>query len=223
MSGGVRWSLSGTLRARTLPESGMTGADDAAVAWRAHPVRFRPVGTERKEGAMFSVVWGVFATALGWTVASDFRGAAHRFHALSHAVVPFGGARATYLGVGFFRLAAGVFALAGPVVLVSGLVEVWHGGVGPDGPLPIPVWFVVAEAIVVGAVLWRTWRCSGVLRREWDAGHGPRRAAVAGVTAAAAAFVVMSGLGQGTWMTACWSVGGLCGLVLLLGEPTDRP
>ncbi|MFZ4301648.1 hypothetical protein ACOZE3_27505 [Streptomyces cinereoruber] len=87
---------------------------------------------------MFSVVWGVFATALGWTVATDFRGAAHRFHAFSQAAVPFGGG-VPVVGVGFFRLLAAVFALAGPVVLAGGLVDVWRGEAGAGGLPPIPV------------------------------------------------------------------------------------
>ncbi len=41
---------------------------------------------------LFSVAWGVWATGFGWIVATDFRGAAHRFHSLSQRSVPFGGA-----------------------------------------------------------------------------------------------------------------------------------
>ncbi|MFD3993433.1 hypothetical protein [Streptomyces sp. NPDC058583] len=172
---------------------------------------------------MFSVAWGVFATTLGWIVATDFRGAAHRFHTLSHAVMPFGGVGASVVGVGFFRLLAGVFALAGPVVLVGGLMDVWRGEAGSDSLPPIPAWFVVVEATVVGVVLWRTWRRSGVLRREWDAGNGLRRAAVAGLTTSAVAVVVTLGFGWGTWMIVSWLAGGLCGLALLLGDQPGKP
>ncbi|MEU3605472.1 hypothetical protein AB0E83_08420 [Streptomyces sp. NPDC035033] len=172
---------------------------------------------------MFSVAWGVFATALGWIVATDFRGAAHRFHALSHAVMPFGGVGVSVVGVGFFRLLAGVFALVGPVVLVGGLMDVWRGEARSDRLPPIPIWFVVVEATIVGVVLWRIWRHTGVLRREWGAGSGPRRAAVAGLTASAVAFVVTLGFGWGTWMIASWLAGGLCGLALLLGDQPGKP
>ncbi|MFJ4869008.1 hypothetical protein [Streptomyces sp. NPDC088757] len=171
---------------------------------------------------MFSVLWGVFATALGWTVATDFRGAAHRFHALSHAAVPFGGGGAPVMGVGFFRLLAAVFALVGPVVLVGGLVDVWRGEAGTGDLPPVPAPFVVVEAMVVGFVLWRAWRRSGVLRREWDADGGLRRAAVAGLTASAVVFVVTLGFGWTTWTMAGWLVGGLCGLALLLGDRPDE-
>ncbi|MFE9255492.1 hypothetical protein [Streptomyces sp. NPDC006879] len=166
------------------------------------------------------MAWGVFATAFGWIVATDFRGAAHRFHALSLAVLPFGGAGVPVVGVGFFRLLAGVFALAGPAVLASGLLDVWRGGAGSDGLSPVPLWSVAVEAAVVGVLFWRAWRRSGVLRREWDAGHGPRRAAVAGLTTAVVVFVVVWGFGWGAWALASWLAGGLCGIFLLLG---DRP
>lgn len=172
---------------------------------------------------MFSVAWGVFATALGWIVATDFRGAAQRFHTLSHAVVPFGDADAPVVGVGFFRSLAGVFALAGPVVLVGGLMDVWRGETGSFGLPSVPVWLVVVEAAVVGVVLWRAWRRSGVLRREWEAGSGLRRAAAVGITASLAAFVVTLDLGGGMWMTASWLAGGLCGLTLLLGDHPGKP
>ncbi|MCG3044169.1 hypothetical protein L7D48_26925 [Streptomyces sp. S1A] len=172
---------------------------------------------------MFSVAWGVFATAFGWIVATDFRGAAQRFHRLSHAAVPFGDADAPVMGVGFFRLLAGVFALIGPVVLAVGLMDVWSGEAESFGLPPVPVWFAVAEAAVAGVVLWWAWRRSGVLRREWEAGNGLRRAAVAGVTASLVAFVVTLGLGGGTWMMACWLASGLCGLALLLGDRPGKP
>ncbi|MGW1189245.1 hypothetical protein [Streptomyces sp. NPDC002559] len=172
---------------------------------------------------MFLVAWGVFATALGWIVATDFRGAAHRFHALSHAAMPFGGVGVSVVGVGFFRLVAGVFALAGPVVLVVGFMDVWRGEVRSDRLPPSPAWFVVVEAAIVGVVLWRTWRRAGVLHREWDAGNGPRRAAVAGLTASAVAFVVTLGFGWGTWTVVSWLVSGLCGLTLLLGDRPGKP
>ncbi|MDV5143977.1 hypothetical protein R1T08_06775 [Streptomyces sp. SBC-4] len=172
---------------------------------------------------MLSVAWGAFSTALGWIVATDFRGAAHRFNTWSHAVMPFGGVGVSIVGVGFFRLLAGVFALAGPVVLARGLRDVWRGEAGSDSLPPIPAWFVVVEATIVGVLLWRTWQGSGVLRREWDAGNGPRRAAVAGLTTSAVAFVGTLGFGWGTWMTASWLAGGLCGLTLLLGDQPGMP
>lgn len=172
---------------------------------------------------MFLVAWGVFATAFGWIVATDFRGAARRFHAMSRAATPFGGAGASVVGVGFVRAVAGVFGLIGPFVLGAGLLELWRGEAGLDGLPPVPAWFVVCQALVAGVALWTMWRRSGMLRREWDAGTGLRRAAVAVLTASLVAFVVTLGLGQGGWAVVSWLVGGLCGLTLLLGRRTDQP
>ncbi|GGV99009.1 hypothetical protein GCM10010230_23960 [Streptomyces narbonensis] len=172
---------------------------------------------------MFSVVWGVFATALGWIVATDFRGAAHRFHTLSQALMPFGGVGVSAVGVGFFRLLAGVFALVGPVVLVSGLIDVWRGKAGSASVPPVPGWFVVVEAAIVGVVLWRIWRRSGVLRREWNAGNGARRVAVAGLTTSVVTFVVTLGFGWEMWMMLSWLAGAMCGLALLLGNGPSKP
>ncbi|CAL9495592.1 hypothetical protein SUDANB176_03336 [Streptomyces sp. enrichment culture] len=171
---------------------------------------------------MFSVAWGVFATAFGWIVATDFRGAAHRFHALSHTAVPFGGG-ASGVGVGFLRVVAGVFALVGPLVLAGGLLDLWRGGAGPDGLPPVPARFAVLQVLFGGVVLWWMWRRSGLLRREWDAGTGPRRAAVAGLTASVVAFTVTLGFGWGTWAMASWLVGCPCALTLLLSGRTDEP
>lgn len=172
---------------------------------------------------MFSVAWGVFATAFGWIIATDFRGAAHRFHAFSHAATPFSGAEEPPLGVGFFRVLAGVFGLIGPVVLVSGLMDMWRGRAGPGDLPPAPAWFVAAEVAVVGAVLLRTWRRSGVLRREWEAGNVLQRTALAVLTASAVAFTATLGFGSDMWMMASWLAGGLCGLVLVTSRRSDTP
>ncbi|MGW4178084.1 hypothetical protein [Streptomyces sp. SID5614] len=170
---------------------------------------------------MFSLVWGTFATTLGWVVAADFRGAAHRFHAFSHAATPFVGSGAHVMGVGFFRLVAGLFALIGPIVLVTGLLELWRGETETFSLPPVGGWFVLVQAVILGAALWSFWRRSGFLRRQWDVGSGPRRAAVAGVTASTVAFTLLLALGSGTWMLAAWLLGGLCGIALLLSDPAD--
>ncbi|MBV7244488.1 hypothetical protein [Streptomyces sp. MW-W600-10] len=172
---------------------------------------------------MFSLVWGTFATTLGWVVATDFRGAAHRFHAFSHAATPFGGPGASVIGVGFFRLVAGVFALVGPIVLVTGLLDLWRGEAEGFRLPPAGGWFVLVQAVLLGAALWHYWRRSGFLRRQWDAGSGLRRTAVAGVTASLVAFAALLALGSGTWMLVAWLLGGLCGITLLLSDPADGP
>ncbi|MGW1292447.1 hypothetical protein [Streptomyces sp. NPDC002533] len=172
---------------------------------------------------MYSLVWGTFATTLGWVLATDFRGAAHRFHAFSHAATPFGGSGAPVIGVGFFRLVAGVFALVGPIVLVTGLLDLWRGEAESFRPPPVEGWFVLVEAVIVGATLWSAWRRSGFLRRQWNSGGGLLRTAAAGVTASVIAFAALLALGWGTWTLAAWLLGGLCGITLLLSGPGGGP
>ncbi|MGW7588954.1 hypothetical protein [Streptomyces rubiginosohelvolus] len=125
------------------------------------------------------------------------------------------------MGVGFFRLVAGLFALIGPIVLVTGLLELWRGETENFSLPPVGGWFVLVQAVILGAALWSFWRRSGFLRRQWDVGSGPRRAAVAGVTASTVAFTLLLALGSGTWMLAAWLLGGLCGIALLLSDPAD--
>ncbi|MFF0566383.1 hypothetical protein ACFYT7_01855 [Streptomyces sp. NPDC004041] len=173
-------------------------------------------------GTMFALVWGTFATTLGWVVAADFRGAAHRFHAFSHAATPFAGSGAAVIGVGFLRLVAGVFALIGPIVLVSGLLDLWRGEAEAVSLPPVPAGFVAVQAVIAGVALWSAWRRSGFLRRQWDAGSGLRRTAVAGVTASFVTFAALLALGSGTWMVIAWLLGGLCGITLLLSDPAGR-
>ncbi|GHE57146.1 hypothetical protein [Streptomyces capitiformicae] len=165
---------------------------------------------------LFSMAWGIWATGFGWIIASDFRGAAHRFYELSQRSVPFSARRAPLVGVGFLRILAGVFALIGPAVLVGGLLELVRGEGASDRlpQLPVPL---AATVVLVGAFgLWTAWRPSGLLRREWAEGADLQRAAVAVVTAALVGFPATLALGHQTAMLASWLGGGLAGLVLLL-------
>ncbi|MFE5594723.1 hypothetical protein [Streptomyces sp. NPDC056549] len=167
---------------------------------------------------MSELSWGVFATAFGWIVATDFRGAAHRLHALSRAAGPFGGAPTA--SIGLLRLVAAVFAVAGPFVLVSGLLDLWHGEKGPGALPSFPAWFVAVEALIAGVFLWTMWRPSGPLRREWAGATRVGRAAVAVLTVSFVAFLVTLAAGWGTGVGVSWLVGGLCGVALLLGRRT---
>ncbi|MER5207231.1 hypothetical protein [Streptomyces sp. NPDC002825] len=170
---------------------------------------------------MLLLAWGMFATAFGWVVATDFRGAACRMHAVSSASTPTGGG-APRLPVGFFRFLAGVFALAGPAVLVTGLFLVGRGEEMP-GELPAPpLGWVVVEMLAAVYFLWGDWRRSGLLRREWQARRGARRAAVAGFSTGLVAVVVTYGLGWGTWMMTSMLVSEVCWLFLLTEDRRGR-
>ncbi len=200
----------------------MPGVGSASLPWR----RIRQSACRTESGAggtVYSLVWGAFVTTLGWVLATDFRGAAHRFHAFTHAATPFRGSGAPVVGVGFLRLVAGVFALTGPIVLVSGLLDLWRGEAEGYSSPPVSGWFVLVEAVIVGAILWSAWRRSGFLRRQWGPGSVLWRTAAAGVTASVGVFAALLALGWGTWMPAAWLLGGLCGITLLLSGPAGGP
>ncbi|MFD5065290.1 hypothetical protein [Streptomyces sp. NPDC058394] len=79
-------------------------------------------------GGLFSAAWGLWATGFGWIIATDFRGAARRFHGMSQKFTLFDRATTSVNGVGFVRCVAGVFALAGPPSWFSGL---WNSEIPP--------------------------------------------------------------------------------------------
>lgn len=106
-------------------------------------------------GGLFLVAWGAYATGFGWIVATDFRGAAHRLHRTTRRDIPFDPpswatdpfnplaprSAHRWAGVPFFRKVAAVFALIGPVVLVSGVMKLLQGEMGPSGRFRLPVPF----------------------------------------------------------------------------------
>lgn len=165
---------------------------------------------------VFSVVWGVWASVFGWIIATDFRGAAHRFHQLSRRPVSFGVKSAPRVGVTFVRVLAAVFALLGPVVLVAGVVDLLRGGQESGDPHRQPAPFAVALGLVAALSLWGLWRRNGPLRREWTDGAGFRRVAVVVMTAACLGFVITLVLGHRNAMLATWLLAGLASLPLLL-------
>ncbi|MFB7288398.1 hypothetical protein [Actinacidiphila glaucinigra] len=169
-------------------------------------------------GAFFSVIWGLGASGFGWILVTDFRGAARRFHAMSARSVPFGGDRPPVVGVGFVRFVAGVFALVGPVVLVTGLLDLVRDPAAPEPmprpPLPLAVFAVLGA----GVGLWTFWRRSGVLRPEWAKGGTLRRAAAVVLTGVLVAFPALLVLGRTTPMLLVWLLGGAAGVVLLPGR-----
>ncbi|WP_431961212.1 hypothetical protein [Actinacidiphila sp. bgisy160] len=173
-------------------------------------------------GGLFTVAWGLWATGFGWIVATDFRGAARRFHALSEWSVPFGRTGTPRVGVGFVRFVAGVFALVGPVVLVGGLLELGRGHVRPEGFPRMPVSLAVFAALLAVLGLWMFWRPSGWLRREWDGGGGVRRAATVVITVAGTGFQAALVLGRPVATLALWLLGGAAGM-LLLPTPAAAP
>ncbi|WP_327425728.1 hypothetical protein OG612_42280 (plasmid) [Streptomyces sp. NBC_01527] len=182
-------------------------------------------------GGLFSVAWGLWATGFGWIIATDFRGAARRFHGMSQKFTLFDRASTSGNGVGFVRCVAGVFALAGPLILVFGIVELLKGHPGPT-QLPQPPLAVTLTTPLFGAVgLWALYRRSGPLRHYWVDGTALQRAAATVITAAVIAFWATVLLGNVPAIVTSWLAGGLAGLTLLLttpvpstaSQPSDSP
>ncbi|MGI5250039.1 hypothetical protein [Actinacidiphila glaucinigra] len=169
-------------------------------------------------GGFFLLAWGLWASVFGWVVATDFRGAARRLHAMSARAAPFGGGRPPAVGVGFVRFVAGVFALVGPVALVAGALMSLRDQAAPE-PLPrLPLPFAVFAALGTGAALWTLWRRSGPLRLEWAEGGTVRRAAAVVLTGTLVAVPAILVLGRTAATLLVWLLGGAAGVVLLLGR-----
>ncbi|MFB7760022.1 hypothetical protein ACWD33_20080 [Streptomyces xiamenensis] len=171
---------------------------------------------------LFTVMWGLTATAFGWIVATDFRDAARRLELMSRRSLPFGLGRQpvpVIAGVPVLRLVAGVFGLVGPVVLVVGLVEL----AGPDSavtsamPRP-PLPFLLFATVPVALGLWMMWRPSGPLRGEWAGGGVVRRAAVVVLTLSVLCGLFAFVFDAMTVLPLCWLSAAVSGLILLPGR-----
>ncbi|MEU6980217.1 MULTISPECIES: hypothetical protein [unclassified Streptomyces] len=156
-------------------------------------------------GGLYALMTGVWMTAYGVVVATDFRGAAQRMDEMS----------ARSGGVRFTRLLAGVFALVGPVVLTLGVSRTVRGDALTGSPrLPLPF---LAVLLAVGALItWTHWRPGGLLRREWSAGGRGRRVAAVVSTCGVLGFVAGLGLGLQLLWVASWSIAAGAGLLLLV-------
>ncbi|MGW7296042.1 hypothetical protein ACWGIB_27110 [Streptomyces xiamenensis] len=171
---------------------------------------------------LFTVMWGLTATAFGWIVATDFRDAARRLELMSRRSMPFGLGRRpvpAFAGYPVPRLVAGFFGLMGPVILVVGLVEL----AGPNGAvtsaMPRPPLPFLLFATVPGALgLWMLWRRSGPLRAEWAGGGVVRRAAVVVLTLAVPCGLLAFVSDRMTVLPLCWLSAALAGLILLPGR-----
>ncbi|WP_370414582.1 hypothetical protein [Streptomyces fradiae] len=173
------------------------------------------------DGVGFSLVWGVGATAFGWIVATDFRGAAYRLHAWADRL-PFGGWRGATPGIRYLRFVAAVLAVVGPLTILAGVRDLTagRGPVRDFGAVPLP--FVAVWAVIGAVALWRVWRADGPLRRQWGGGW-PRRVAAAVMSAALPGFLAGAALGHMVTLLVSWLVGGAAGLLLLvLRDPREE-
>ncbi|MFP3987961.1 hypothetical protein U9R90_10735 [Streptomyces sp. E11-3] len=163
---------------------------------------------------LFLLVWGIAATAFGWTVATDFHGAARRMVQRSaHR----GQSIAGLQPVRFVRIVAGFFAVLGPVMLVRGARGLGSDGIGTFFPR-LPLGFAVMAMVwsLAGVVVvWR--RTRSPLRWAWSGGPSQRAAAVIG-TVVGPLLPLSLWTGYGWLSAAIVLVGVAAGVVLLVGS-----
>jgi hypothetical protein len=125
----------------------------------------------------FLLAWGIFATLIGWGLATNFRGFSDRFTQSAYAsssrmrrVPPWKwiqhGTDAEELAsrAKLSRLIGIPFAILGPIVTVAGVVQMARGHIAvPRGPvLPLPYALALIGAGVLALVQY--WRRGGLFR-----------------------------------------------------------
>jgi len=162
------------------------------------------------DSALFDLVWGLGATALGWVALINPRGV------LEWIELRRGGGGKVWRS----RLAGGVFAVVGPVMLIRGAVHLLTSEQSGRssmfrqtyGPSPVVATIVIVVMVLAGIHAWRT---NAFLLAAWTAGGLPRACAVLG-TLAALSFVVLTVFGYVAAGMLCWALGGAAAAGLFL-------
>ncbi|WP_436776120.1 hypothetical protein [Yinghuangia sp. YIM S09857] len=171
----------------------------------------------------FLVAWGLGATACGLIIATDFRGAARRLHTAAVVHPQFADLHGARWGVGFVRALGAIFAVAGPVALIAGLIAFTRDEPGPDSPGRFPTPVLVAWCLLIALGFLNFWKRTGWLHRVWTTGNPRHRAAALVLSAAILGFATTTATGHPIPMLACWLVGMLASLTLLLGKSAPAP
>lgn len=176
------------------------------------------------------LAWGLFASAFGLLLATNFRGFTGNF--VRKAEESSAGLRKLQLWkpqrspaeqVKLARLLAIPFAIIGPVVTVAGFISISHAGIGGSGPgaLPDPVRYVFI-ALAAAAVGWSWLSRRGLFRPA--ARRGGWRLAVAVLSSLGGLiFGVGIATGQLAIAIAAWAIGGLTSLILVLDDKPPVP
>jgi hypothetical protein len=192
-----------------------------------------PTSGHSGSGGLFLLAWGLFASAFGLAMVTNFRGFADTFTRNAHAsssglrsVPPWKWQRQPESLAGrtvLLRMIAIPFAVLGPIVTVAGIVTMARGHISiprsPAAPLPFAV---AAIAFGVMTVV-QYWRPRGFLRVAASRG-GWRRVVAILSSAGAMVFAVCLAVGQMTIGILAWMV---CGLPLIAlfadrGQVSDR-
>lgn len=177
------------------------------------------------------LAWGLFASASGLLILTNFRGFADKF--VRRAEASSVGQRrlrprtwhpqdpAEQLKLA--RLVAIPFAIIGPIMTVAGLISISHGGIDGSGPGVVPGPFrYMFIAVTVAAVGWSWLSRRGLFRPA--ARQGGWRLAVALLSSLAAlTFGIGIAMGQMTFAIAAWAIGGLSSVILVMEDRQSGP
>lgn len=185
---------------------------------------------DRPGSGLFLLAWGLFASAIGWGLMTDFRGFAKTFIAGSMAstsglrrLPPWKwlprrtDAEELVIRVRLARVIAIPFAVLGPILTVAGVVMIARGRISvPRGAaLPLPIILAFIGVGVAGVV--RLWWRGGFFRMAARRGGWPRVAAIVG-SLGVLSFGVFAALGWSTLGIAGWMVAGLASVALLFSQ-----
>ena len=179
------------------------------------------------------LAWGLFASAFGLLIVTNFRGFADSF--ARRAEASSAGLRKLQLWksqrspdpvgqVKLARLLAVPFAIIGPVMTVAGIISISHSGIGGGfgpGALPGPFRYLLI-AFAVAAVGWCWLSRRGLFRPAAQRG-GWRLAAALVSSLGGVIFGIGIAMGQMTIAIAAWVIGGLPSLILVMEDNQGGP
>jgi hypothetical protein len=176
------------------------------------------------------LVWGIFATVIGWGMITNFRGFADRSARSAYAsslwirrIPPW---KWMHRGTDeqelashakFNRLIAIPFAILGPIMTIAGVVQIARGHIavprGPELPLPFALAFIGVGVLAVA----QHWRRGGLFRRAARQGGWMLTAAIV-ASLGAVSFGVFTALGLTTLGIAGWLAAGLASVFLSMSR-----
>jgi hypothetical protein len=191
---------------------------------------YSTTSAQQSAPGFFLLAWGIFATVIGWGLATNFRGFTDRFTHSAYVssswmrrIPPWKwmhrGTDAQELAsrVKLSRLIAIPFAILGPIVTVAGVVQMARGHIAvPRGPvLPLP--FALAFIGVGVLAVVQYWRRGGLFRLAARQSAWMRAAAIV-ASLGAVSFGVFTALGFTTLGVAGWLAGGLASVPLVISR-----
>jgi hypothetical protein len=182
---------------------------------------------------LFMLAWGLFASAFGLALVTNFRGFAGNFARRARAseaglepvvrkLPPWRWMTPPDPGetVKMVRLIAIPFAITGPIITVAGIISVTHGGIAGSGPGALPGPFRFLLIGFAGAAVGWSWLSRRGMFRPVVRRGGWRLASALISSAGGLLFGIGIATGQMTIAIAAWVIGGLSTVVLMV---EDKP